>query len=111
MSALVRFAGLEDLFGEVVGEMSSALGCSLSFRGDLSGFCGEYWSFQSLIASAVQNASMLGLSGGVGTRGTFFEGDRSFNFDGEAGRGVDGLSGRSSLEWSARGGLILIPAS
>lgn len=95
ISALVRFVGLwSGLLGEAVSdEGSSGFGCNRSFRGDLSGFCGEYWSFQSLMASAVQKASRLGRNGGVGIRGTFFEGDCNFDFEGEAGGG--GVAGRS----------------
>jgi hypothetical protein len=63
------------------------------FRGDRTVFRGEYWSFHSLITSCDQNASRLGLRGGVGIRsGRPLEGETSLNLKGLGG-GVDGLRG------------------
>ena len=58
-------------------------------RGDFNTFFGECWSFQSLMTSALQKASILGRCGDGGTRFRL-EGDCSFEFGGLNG----GVTGR-----------------
>ena len=89
MAVLSFLAGLLDglLRGETIGEISSSLSSGSTWRCrriDFGVFRGEYWSFQSLMTSWLQNASMLGLCG-VGGIGAFFDGDCK--------RGLIGLEG------------------
>ena len=79
------FAGLLD--GLLVGEGGVAISESLSskinrfFRAVMGVFRGEYSSFQSLMTSWLQNASMLGRCG-VGGMRNFLGGDCNLDFEG-----------------------------
>ena len=89
IAALSGFVGLfVGLFrGELHGEASPSLssGDMKRFRRLVAGVLrGEYWSFQSLITSWLQKASILGRWGVGGIR-IFLDGDWSRDFDGLAG--------------------------
>ena len=95
MAFLSFFVGL--LFGPLRGDSDGEKSLSSSFterslflRGDLRDLVGEYCSFQSLITSVLQNASILGRCGDGGTR-SLFEGDCSLDLGGPKG-GVTGLT-------------------
>lgn len=100
------FAGLAfRFFGDVLGDgklsslyesLPSPMPRKRDFLGEVSTFCGEYWSFHSLTSSTLQNASRLGLllCGGVGMRaGRALVGDTRRDLEGLVGGG--GVDGRS----------------
>ena len=83
---------LELLRGDSEGESSlssSSTEYSRNLLGDFSVFLGEYCSFQSLMTSELQKASILGRCGEDGIR-CVLDGDCSFGFEGLEG----GVTGR-----------------
>lgn len=88
-AALSGFVGLLIglLRGELHGEASPSLssGDMTRFRRAVAGVLrGEYWSFQSLMTSWLQKASILGRWGVGGIR-IFLDGDCNRDFDGLVG--------------------------